>query len=201
MADDDDVGGAAVPAEPDPKPAGWWRWAPFEPGNQAALRHGAWSPRLVDPVAAEIVERMRADATEPGSPVAYLADPTYAASVAAWARVEARIQLLTEYLSGAGGDLDAEGAVRPAADLLTRLEGQAEKARARLGLDPLSRARLGRDVTASQMDLARLLAGLGAPDPSTGGGAAVPGSPAVPPVAALDGGDPMEVTDDDVVED
>jgi len=59
------------------------------------------------------------------------------------ARCEARIQLLTEYLTDAGGDLDDDGGVRAAADLLTRLESQAMNHRARIGLDPLSRARLG----------------------------------------------------------
>jgi hypothetical protein len=46
---------------------------------------------------------------------------------------------------------------RPTA-LLDRLEARAESLRARLGFDPLSRARLGRDTVASELDLARLWA-------------------------------------------
>jgi len=41
---------------------------------------------------------------------------------------------------------------------LTRLEGQAAAMASRLCLDPTSRARLGRDVAATNVDLARLWA-------------------------------------------
>ena len=34
----------------------------------------------------------------------------------AWARTEARVQLLTEWLAGKGGDIDDDGTVRPAAE-------------------------------------------------------------------------------------
>ena len=38
--------------------AGPWRRRdaqPYEPGNTASLKHGAWSPRLVDPLASDIL--------------------------------------------------------------------------------------------------------------------------------------------------
>ena len=53
-----------------------------------------------------------------------------------------------------------KGKVRPAADLLSRLEVTAAAMRSKLGLDPLSRAKLGRDTAASQVDLARVWAAL-----------------------------------------
>ena len=125
------------------------RHEPFGDGNVVALKHGAWSPRKVEPLAAELVERVT-------SGVAWLRNVDRPA-VWAWARTEARVQLLSEWLADRG-DLDDAGDVRPAADLLTRLEARAESLRARLGFDPLSRARLGRDTVAAEFDLARIWA-------------------------------------------
>jgi hypothetical protein len=132
------------------EPARGYSWEPFRPGNTVALRHGAWSPRKVEPLAAEYVETVAGSAN-------WLRDCD-APAVWAWARTEARVQLLSEWLADRGGDLDDEGTVRPAAALLDRLEARAESLRARLGFDPLSRARLGRDTLASELDLARLWA-------------------------------------------
>jgi hypothetical protein len=127
-----------------------YSWAPFRPGHTLSTRHGAYSPRKVDPLAAELVERT--------APTVTWWQQCDMPAVWAWARVEARIQLVTEYLAEVGGDLTDDGEVRAAADLLTRLESQAMNHRARIGLDPLSRARLGRDVAATQVDLARMWA-------------------------------------------
>ena len=122
----------------------------FASANVVALKHGAFSPRRVDPIAAEMVEQVTGD-------IDWLRDCDRP-SLWAWARVEARVQLVSEYLMDRGGDIDEEGTVRPAADLLVRLESQAASLRARLGLDPLSRARLGRDVAGTQVDIAKLWA-------------------------------------------
>lgn len=130
-------------------PARNYTWPPFEPANTAAEKHGAYSPRRVDPLAATLIEQV--------TDLDWLR-PCDRPSLWAWARTEARVQLLHEFLLDRGGDLDDDGSVRPAAELLTRLERHAESLRARLGLDPLSRARLGRDVAASQVDLAKLWA-------------------------------------------
>ena len=141
-------------------PAGKPPWL-TRPGNALQLRHGAYSPRHVDPLAAELVELVLADpATE------YLAAAHWRPALWAWARAEAQTQLLTEYLARAGeefgdgvGDLASER-VRSAYLLLHRAEARADRSRARLGLDPLSAARLGRDKAAASVDLARLMAEL-----------------------------------------
>lgn len=130
-----------------------YSWPPFEKGNEVAVRHGVYSPRRVDPLARDLVELVARD-------VDWWHDCDRPA-VWAWARTEARVQLLVEWLAERG-DLDDTGAVRPASELLTRLEARAESLRARLGLDPLSRARLGRDTAAGMVDLARLWADEGA---------------------------------------
>ncbi len=74
----------------------------------------------------------------------------------AWARTEARIVLLSEYLLTHDGDLAPDDTSRRASDLLTRLEARAESLRSKLGFDPLSRGRLGRDVASMRVDLAAL---------------------------------------------
>lgn len=124
-----------------------YSWPAFTRGNEVALRHGAWSPRKIDPLASELVESV--------SRQVEWWRPADMPSVWAWARTEARVQLLTEWLAERG-DLDDDGNVRAAADLLTRLEARAQSLRSALGLDPTSRARLGRDVAAAEVDLAGL---------------------------------------------
>jgi hypothetical protein len=59
-----------------------------------------------------------------------------------------------------GGDIDAAGNVRPAAEYLRRWEAQALKHREQLGISPLARARMGRDVAAGSVDMAKLMADL-----------------------------------------
>lgn len=131
-----------------------YTWAPFEPGNEIATRHGAYSPRRVDPLAAELVDQALADVD-----LGYLTAPGYRPAVWAWARAEAQVQLLAEHVERLGLDF-AEAAVSAAYAALDRAERRAERGRARLGLDPLSRARLGRDVTATRVDLVSMLTSL-----------------------------------------
>lgn len=142
-------------------PARGYSWPPFAPGHELAVKHGAYSPRRVDPLAAELVGLVLAD-----DAVAYLREPRWRPALWAWARAEAQVQLLTEYLEakGAGveggvGDLGEER-VRSAYLLLHRAETRATTGRTRLGLDPLSAARLGRDKAATGVDVAKLMAEL-----------------------------------------
>lgn len=117
---------------------------PFPPGNDLATQHGAYSPRKVDPLARELVDLVLAD-----TGLGYLQAPAYRPALWAWARAEAQAQLLTEYLERRGkggvGDLGDER-VKAAYLLLHRAEARALSGRRQLGLDPLSRARLGKDV-------------------------------------------------------
>jgi hypothetical protein len=126
----------------------------FTEGNVVALKHGAGSPRVVDPLAAELV----ADAL---TAVPDLERPEYRATVEAWAREEARCRLLSAWLNQ-HGLMDDEGRLRPAEQALHRAETRATNLRSRLGLDPLSTARLGRDkAQARAMSMALLMASVG----------------------------------------
>lgn len=135
---------------------------PFAKGNTLAeIVHGAYSPRKVEPLATELVTGVLADPD-----TAYLSAARWRPALWAWARAEAQVQLVSEYLAGeaqkAGngvGDLEAEH-VRAAYLLLHRAEARATTGRTRLGLDPLSASKLGRNKAAAQFDAARAMAEL-----------------------------------------
>ena len=131
------------PSSPD-HGGGEWRpprdysWAPFEPGNEAALTHGASSPRHVAPLAALIAQELV-------EVVPWVTSPAFAAELQAWAWAEAEVRLLRAWLDEHGilSDPDpAEALPRPALAALHRAETRAAKARTRLGLNPVAWARL-----------------------------------------------------------
>jgi hypothetical protein len=137
--------------DPDRQPLGD-KLQPWAPGNVVALTHGAESERMVAPVAARLVEQATADAP-------YLTEPKYTATLEAWSRAEARVVLLEEWLSQEGLLTD-EGDVRRAAEFQLRCERHAAMLREQLGLTPLARARLGRDVSSAQVNLGTIWAEL-----------------------------------------
>lgn len=123
-------------AEPGSLPARGYSWPPFGAANDAAVTHGAYSERKVHPIAAELAA---------GVVVLFpdVADQRHAFAVRAWARAEARVALLEDWL--VGRDLvDGDGEPLGAVTLLLRAEKVAADLRARLGLDPKSHAELAR---------------------------------------------------------
>ena len=138
--------------------------APFTEGNEAALTHGAGSERRVGPLAERIAHDLLTDPDVPP----HIREPLFAASVQAWARAEAVCALLWAWLSerdimagltaaattteeerASKGRVDRRSVTRSVAsviDTLRRYEVQAANLRARLGLDPASAARVGRDL-------------------------------------------------------
>lgn len=133
---------------------------PFQPGHALSLRHGAFSPRHVNPLAREIVEELLADPA-----VAYVAAPRFRAAVWSWARAEARVQLLERWVENHDdGGVDEDGSVSPVLTALRLWHVRAANQLSKLGLDPMSAARLGRDVAAGEVDMARLMAELAARD-------------------------------------
>jgi hypothetical protein len=132
------------------EPARGYVWESFQPGNQVALRHGAYCARLIDPMADELIAQIR--------PTVTWWQPCDEPTIRSWGRAEASIERVSSWLAERGGEIDDDGEVRAAANLLIRLESRAESLRSKLGLDPLSRARLGKDVSSARLDLARLWA-------------------------------------------
>ncbi|MCW2496588.1 hypothetical protein [Jatrophihabitans sp.] len=115
---------------------------PFQPGHELSTKHGAYSPRKVNPLAKDLIDMVLVD---PDPTVEYLRAAVFRPALWAWARAEAQVQLLAEYLGDTVGDLEAES-VLSAYLLLHRAEGRAHTQRQALGMTPMARARLGRDV-------------------------------------------------------
>jgi hypothetical protein len=134
-----------------PGDARGYSWPPFQPGNTvgrqfgegntAAEKHGADRPVRWRPIA----ERLTAQLLEARP---WLAEHRH--TVTAWARVEAQIELIGDYLDRCGL-LDDGGEPRPAGARLDRLEATALKLRTELALSPLALDRLlgALSVTAS----------------------------------------------------
>ena len=137
---------------------------PFVAENEAALVHGARSERKVGPLAARIVEELLEDPDTPG----HLREPVFAASVEAWARAEAVVRLLWAWLAerdvmtgltalastteeevrskGKANRKSVTKTIPSVLDQLRRFEISASNLRSKLGLDPVSAARVGKDL-------------------------------------------------------
>lgn len=110
----------------DVKPASGREPQPYEPGNLAALKHGARSPRLVEPLTAELAKEVlerRPDLER------------FPEALEAWADAEARVRLIRAWHARVGMIDEEKGTVRAGADL-ARAESAAQRMRERLGLDP-----------------------------------------------------------------
>src|SRR4051812_42602455 len=77
------------------RPARGYSWPPFELGNVASLKGGWRSPAKVEPLAAEFV----AAAVEA---VPSLGEPSFMPAVWAWARAEASVRLIFDYVNERG---------------------------------------------------------------------------------------------------
>jgi len=81
------------------RPARGYSWPPFEKDNEVGLRHGAFSKRKIEPVAAELIEGVLAQ---------YPHLRRHPEALASWADSGARAWLIRDDLSehgmfGAGG--------------------------------------------------------------------------------------------------
>jgi hypothetical protein len=109
-----------------------WSRPPFEEGNLVALRHGARSPRVLQP----IVDAVLAEAAVSAS---WAMRPAFAAELTSWAWAEARCRVLRHWIDE--HSLLSEESQQAAGEL-ARAEARAATARDRLGLNPLALARL-----------------------------------------------------------
>lgn len=126
-----------------------YSWPPAIAGNDLALKHGAGSPRHVLPKAAEIEAALLADAEIP----AWLRTAQFAAARKAWAEAEAIADLMLTWLATL--DMTALTTPRKAAtkspvDLWRSAHSHAANLRSKLGLDPVSYARIAKDLGIAQ---------------------------------------------------
>ena len=113
---------------------------PFTPGNMAAVKSGARSPRVYG----ELSELLAAGLVEDRPDLA-----AYPEAVAAWATTEAQAALMRRHIDSVG-PVDEHGQPRDSVlSWLTKLEASALKQRATLGLDPRSEAKLARERAAA----------------------------------------------------
>lgn len=131
---------------------------PFAPGNTLAMKSGYSSRRVTDPIANELVDAVLAD-----DDVVHLRRPAFRPAVVAWANAEARLAVYEQWIEGLSMEQRLEsgqGRTSPE-EQLRRLDANALTHRSRLGLDPLSAARLGKDVAQGKAaDTARVMAEL-----------------------------------------
>ncbi len=117
-----------------------------EPGNLRALKHGAFSPRLVDPRAEEIAAEV-AEVDASASP----------SSVGLFASAHARAELVRKHLATL--EVGSDQWLKESAHLAS-LEDAAARHGERIGQDPVSRARRIREDAAAveaQRDIQSLL--------------------------------------------
>ncbi len=130
---DPTTGGTAIVVH---APARGYSWAPFEPGNLVGLRHGAMSRYALaeaDELAADLCEH-----------VPHLG-PADAPAIRDFAIAQVRAWRLAAWVE-VHGELDGKGKPIPALAALREWLARAERARSRLGLDPMSRAALAVDA-------------------------------------------------------
>lgn len=107
---------------------------PWEPGNVAALKHGATSARMVAPIA-------QAAAAQLLEVAPWCAVPAFKPTVDRWAWALARATLLRHWVDE-HGILDAKGKPQAALAELARAEATEAKASEALGLSPRDWARV-----------------------------------------------------------
>lgn len=135
------------------------RLKPYQakPGSELHLKHGAGDlqhPNRPPPKRVLILAQQFADAFLDGYCPPQLEMPQFLPAVEAWARSEARVRLLNDWIDGMSIEemtspperKGASAAVKVPVELLMQAENQAAKRRKDLGLDPASWASIQKDL-------------------------------------------------------
>ncbi len=124
-------------------PARPYRWPEATAGNHLATTHGAYSPRLIGPIADAIAEELAEIVA--GTPAEA---PSFAAARSTLALRLARLRRVVSWIEQHHGGLplDADGEVLSAARLEAELLAGVDKSLDALGLTPSAAARLGVDL-------------------------------------------------------
>jgi hypothetical protein len=114
------------------RPDDWW------PGNTAALKSGAQSPRTIAPLAETFTAQLLQSAP-------WCDDPAFGGTVGSWAWTRAQIELLRAWINE-HGMLDETGEPRSGHVLLDRLEARLDILGEHLALTPRAKVALGIDL-------------------------------------------------------
>ena len=128
-----------------------------QPGSELGLKHGAGDlqhPNRPPPKRVLVLAQQFADAYLDGYCPPQLEMPQFLPAVEAWARSEARVRLLNDWIDGMSIEemtspperKGASAAVKVPVELLMQAENQAAKRRKDLGLDPASWASIQKDL-------------------------------------------------------
>lgn len=131
---------------------------PFTEGNKLAVTHGAYSAERTDPIARRYLAEIADDPS-----LEYLQQPRFHAGLWLWASAMAKVELLSVWVDGMDIADAADGSRGNTStlELLRKWMATAQTWASRLGLDPLSAARLGKDVAQGrQADAATTLTAL-----------------------------------------
>lgn len=114
-------------------------WRPFELGNTAAQKSGAYSPRVYDPAAQDLAKWLAGQES-----LRFLAESSFGPSVVRWAQRTAQADLLYEHLTRHQQEAECAGCTA-CVSLQERwrvMDRTAERAGETLGLDARSRAEI-----------------------------------------------------------
>lgn len=131
---------------------------PFAEGNRLAVTHGAYSAERTDPIARRYLAEIADDPS-----LEYLQQARFHAGLWLWASAMAKVELIAEWVDGQDIEdaADSKAGKTSALELLRKWMATAQTWASRLGLDPLSAARLGKDVAQGrQADAATTLTAL-----------------------------------------
>jgi hypothetical protein len=115
--------------------------------------HGAYCPAIVNPAAAQVLAELAADPD-----VGYLADPKYRRQASRFARMAAMEERISAHLDTLTDEELLEptkGGGNTKIESWRAIAEAANRSASRLGLDPLARSRMGREVAGTRFDLAR----------------------------------------------
>lgn len=113
---------------------------PYEPGNLAAVKHGAYSERIVNERALDVLRRLQET-----DDCKWLADVD-AVQLDTWLKARARYELLDEGIWRVAGERGIEEVPDRLLRSMTAQERNLMSLTQDLGLDPTGRARLLKDL-------------------------------------------------------
>jgi len=129
---------------------------PFEPGNDLAVTHGAYVDAVVVPQAVEMAEELLTPAGTPD----YLREPMFGPAVRRWAVAEIRAARAGEWVDQMGMEeamTPPKPGTAPPIETVRKMEAHAGNQADKLGLTPVSHAKLIGNVAGAQVDIARLI--------------------------------------------
>jgi hypothetical protein len=131
-------------------------WQQFPPGHEINLAHGTRSLSRTDQVADVII----ADLLDMPALPEFMKDPTYKFALRGWARAEARVIMYVTWMDRLTDDEvnNATGAQQAPVLKAAMLEDAALRHRGKLGLDPVSRVKIGKALSSRGLDLAKMAA-------------------------------------------